>query len=667
MEQLSINIQNAGTLKDLLDNTIIKELQHLQLSGYLNGDDIRYLREILSSSRYNRIHLDLLNTSILNGGGGYIYHYDYEIDLETHENEIGDYMFLECYNLLSIILPRNITHIGDAAFQNCTYLKSIVISEYVTDIFNVDDFYCDGGSWNSVYYSPFDGCRQLEEFIVSEDNRFFSSKDGVLFDKKQTRLISVPFAKRGVYVVPSGVTQIDSDALSDCSYITSLYIPANAVFRSYSSSDAYLSKLEQLEYLDIYDTIFTNDFGGVYSCPKLKEIRLHGEVSFNFYSECPNLSCINCDDYFLYFSKKNERLSVVFKDIESIPEYIFYRNNKIETVTISSVTRIIEKNAFAECEHLKTVDIGGVVEIGTSAFEYCQNLSLIKLGTNLHRIGISSFSSCIRLEKISLPNSVIEIDKYSFCGCNNLYEVELPNNLEFIHEGAFAYCTRLFRFELTNKIKVIEEKTFKDCSSLTSIRIGENIKTIGRSAFANCYDLAEIYCMGLEPPHVHITAFDGVNLQNCKLYVKSICLKMYRTDEQWKRFIKEEKQSLQQPITNKQFRESMFNVFFDKCKKEFIYQRGEMQYGNLYDKIRESSSLKDLCKLSIQGGVIPNAVDFKMVAMMSNTLFGFRKLLTRVAALIALKIWHETVNSEYNIASDATLYNTAQNIIKLIS
>lgn len=49
-------------------------------------------------------------------------------------------MFSGCCNLLSIILPRNITHIGDAAFQNCTYLKSIVISEYVTDIFNVDDF-----------------------------------------------------------------------------------------------------------------------------------------------------------------------------------------------------------------------------------------------------------------------------------------------------------------------------------------------------------------------------------------------------------------------------------------------------------------------------------------------------------------------------------------------
>ena len=117
MEQLSINIQNAGTLKELLGNTTIKEIQYLQLSGYLNGDDIRYLRKILSSPQHNRVHLDLLNTSILNGGGSYIYHY--EIDLETCENEIGDYMFSGCCNLLSIILPRNITHIGDAAFLFC--------------------------------------------------------------------------------------------------------------------------------------------------------------------------------------------------------------------------------------------------------------------------------------------------------------------------------------------------------------------------------------------------------------------------------------------------------------------------------------------------------------------------------------------------------------------
>lgn len=97
-----------------MGNTTIKEIQYLQFTGYLNGDDINGIyRKILSHINLTSTSR-LLNTSILNGGGSYIYHY--EIDLETCENEIGDYMFSGCCNLLSIILPRNITHIGDAAF-----------------------------------------------------------------------------------------------------------------------------------------------------------------------------------------------------------------------------------------------------------------------------------------------------------------------------------------------------------------------------------------------------------------------------------------------------------------------------------------------------------------------------------------------------------------------
>lgn len=334
---------------------------------------------------------------------------------------------------------------------------------------------------------------------------------------------------------------------------------------------------------------------------------------------------------------------------------------------IPSVTKTIGKSAFAECEYLETVDIGGVVEIGASAFECCQNLSHIKLGKNLRRIGISSFSGCIKLEKISLPSSVIEIDRYSFALCNNLYEVEMSNSLEFIHEGAFCSCERLFRFELTNQIKEIEKNVFKDCSSLKYIKIGENVKVIGEKAFANCCNLVEIYCLALKPPYVHVTTFDGINLQDCELHTKSCCLKAYKENEQWKHFIKEEIQFLQQPITNKQLSVSMFDTFFDKCKNEFVYQRGEMQYDNLYDKIKKTSNLKILCELSKLRGVAPNAADFKIVAMTPNTLFGFKQLLTKMGALIALKIWHETVNYEYSIATDIALYKTAQNIIKLIS
>lgn len=137
----------------------------------------------------------------------------------------------------------------------------------------------------------------------------------------------------------------------------------------------------------------------------------------------------------------------------------------------------------------------------------------------------------------------------------------MSNSLEFIHEGAFCSCERLFRFELTNQIKEIEKNVFKDCSSLKYIKIGENVKVIGEKAFANCCNLVEIYCLALKPPYVHVTTFDGINLQDCELHTKSCCLKAYKENEQWKHFIKEEIQFLQQPITNKQLSVSMFDTF----------------------------------------------------------------------------------------------------------
>lgn len=664
---VTVHTQIAGTLKDLISNSQKKNMQYLKISGYINGDDIKYLREILSAPQYNQIHLDLLNANITNGGGEYNYHYD--IDLETNEDEIGDYMFSGCCNLLSIILPLKITRIGDAAFKECTSLKSINISHHLTEISNVDDFYNEDGSWDVDFHSPFYGCSQLENFIVSKENEHFSSKEGVLFNKLGTRLMFFPFAKKGAYKIPLGVTKVDSDAFCNCPYITSLSIPQNAEFCFYGRYNVHLSNLKELEYLEIYDTIFTNDFGGIHSCPKLTKIRIHGkEVPFfymkEFYARCPSLNLIECDEYFLSYTAENKLFSVKFKDIEFIPKSIFYQNDAIESITISSKTKIIKDYAFGECESLKSVNIGGVVEIGTSAFEYCKCLSVVKLGNNLRKIGISSFSGCSSLKRISLPNSVVEIGRYGFCGCDNLHEVEIPDRIEFIHEGAFAYCRRLSRFNLTNQIKEIEKETFKNCSSLESIRIGENIKVIGEKAFANCCDLIEIYCAGVVPPLVHTTAFDGANQQYCKLYVKSDYYKIYKENEQWKRFIKEEKQSLQQPIANKQLSESMFDLYYIQKQNTFISEKGRNKYDTLYQKVLSSSVLAKLEGMSIHGGQAPGAEDFSMVATSNWSLFfKFDQMTTAMGALIALKIWNEKVNLRYGMADDYKLLRIANAII----
>lgn len=51
-------------------------------------------------------------------------------------------------------------------------------------------------------------------------NTAFSSVDGMLFDKKKTKLIYVPRGKKGKVKIPFGVTSVADCAFYDCIGLT---------------------------------------------------------------------------------------------------------------------------------------------------------------------------------------------------------------------------------------------------------------------------------------------------------------------------------------------------------------------------------------------------------------------------------------------------------------
>jgi hypothetical protein len=79
-----------------------------------------------------------------------------------------------------------------------------------------------------ISYMPFSfDTSALEEFIVHPDNPNYSSVDGVLYDKNQTKLISYPRGKAGPsFSVPDTVIEIDQFAFC-AQYLESLSISAN--------------------------------------------------------------------------------------------------------------------------------------------------------------------------------------------------------------------------------------------------------------------------------------------------------------------------------------------------------------------------------------------------------------------------------------------------------
>lgn len=83
----------------------------------------------------------------------------------------------------------------------------------------------NGLAVTSIGYGAFYGCTSLSAITVDAHNPAYSSVDGVLFNKNQTKLIQCPSAKAGSYTIPDCVTSIGDDAFYECTRLTSVAIP----------------------------------------------------------------------------------------------------------------------------------------------------------------------------------------------------------------------------------------------------------------------------------------------------------------------------------------------------------------------------------------------------------------------------------------------------------
>ena len=156
---------------------------------------------------------------------------------------IGNYAFSVCTGLTSITIPNSVTSIGSGAFSGCTGLTSITIPNSVTSI-GVWVFYgCSGltsitipNSVTSIGDGAFTGCSGLTSINVASDNNYYSSNNGILFNKKKTELIRFPSRKSQTsYTIPNSVTSIGLGAFDSCTGLTSITIPNSVTSIGYEA------------------------------------------------------------------------------------------------------------------------------------------------------------------------------------------------------------------------------------------------------------------------------------------------------------------------------------------------------------------------------------------------------------------------------------------------
>ena len=148
--------------------------------------------------------------------------------------KIGQQAFYNCSALTSVTLTAA-TNIGGYAFENCTLLPSITLPSTLVSI----------GATNAA---AFDGCTSMTAINVAAANPYFTSTNGVLFNKNLTTLVEFPGGLGGTYWIPGTVTTIGSDAFGDNFGLTNLTIPYS-VTNIQATAFYYCNQLIQVNFM----------------------------------------------------------------------------------------------------------------------------------------------------------------------------------------------------------------------------------------------------------------------------------------------------------------------------------------------------------------------------------------------------------------------------------
>lgn len=190
-------INVAGQLTELVGDDKYS-FTTLSIAGFLNGDDLRTLRDMAGRDNEGKAtagqltDIDLSGAQIAEGGKAYAEgHF-------TQTNVVGKAMLASCEKLKRIVLPLQTTKIEADAFRNCSSLRTIEVPTLV----------------ESIETSA--GCTALAEINVQAGNSHYSSKDGVLLSGDGKSILWFPMGKEGEYTLPSTVTTVGDYAFRNC-------------------------------------------------------------------------------------------------------------------------------------------------------------------------------------------------------------------------------------------------------------------------------------------------------------------------------------------------------------------------------------------------------------------------------------------------------------------
>ena len=459
--------------------------------------------------------------------------------------------------LISVTIPDSVNYIDDNAYRDCLSLQTVTFGAAKNLQVHANAFY--NTAISSLYIPAnleyvgeyaFIGLENLKEYIVADENPYYKSNDGVLYEKDGKKLIAFPAGKIGAFEVPNSVetigfgafenTKIESVSFADdinlltlgyrafynAKNLISVSVPDSVISIDYYAF-AECRNLETVTFAE--DNLLTGIYKGAFlNCISLKNIIIPDSIieisDYAFYG-CSSLTRLPFSEtatvkgiYDYAFAYTGIRELVIPETVTDIGAYAF-RGSKVKTVFISDTQKDILEigiGALQDCDEIEELDIpfsGASLSDGETRvwFGYIFGAGAVEANSvympkALKTVAITQvkensweriFGNCYNnnlesIESVVLPIGLTNIGDVAFRGCNVLANIEIPSSVTSIGVCAFSYCIGLTSMKIPDGVTIIGVQAFYKCNSLTSIEMPDSVTSIGDEAFYECGSLTKI-------------------------------------------------------------------------------------------------------------------------------------------------------------------------------
>ena len=221
--------------------------------------------------------------------------------------------------------------------------------------------------------------RNVADVLVDESNKYFASRDGVLYSKDMSSLIWYPPMKADdVFTIPAEVKILNKNSICGTNLTR---IEGGNSLSSIDSEFCSIYTRTSLQEISIESAAFTSVNGALYN--KSKSVLI----------SCPTNSI--CD---------LESSSLI-----TINAHALTMNHRISDVVLSDNLRTIDTGAFLGSDIVSFTGGYGLRSVGIGAFANCEKLEMVVFQDGIETIGVGAFNNCRRLKELLIPKTVKSI------------------------------------------------------------------------------------------------------------------------------------------------------------------------------------------------------------------------------------------------------------------